>query len=204
MRYLQAENKHKPLIEAYNLLDKYSYINNTREKFQYKLDIILYLIQVFTRAEDEENLIKYLRKYFEILNKISKDDQIVYSNRLLKMLKLLVKTNANSSSSGKFDHLCAKYLNKVEKFYSEFFELTPEILNEKLLDVNYIFSDFYYCAAHLLKNVNLDDSVLSMILANKIYEYKLGGLSENFKETNMFIASKIDRTNLNNLDGESN
>lgn len=158
---------------------------------------------MFSRAEDEANLNKHIKKLFEILISISKENQIIYANKILQMLKLIVKSTANSPSSGKFDSLCYQYLNIVEKFYSEFFELTPQALNEKLHEVNFIFADFYFCAAHMLKNINIDDSVVSMMLANRIYYFKLGALSQNFKETGLFISGRIDKTTLNNLDGES-
>ena len=164
---------------------------------------MLYLLQVFSKAEDEPNFNKYFNKYLEILNTISKENRIIYANKILAMLKLIVKSSANSPTAGKFDTLCYQYLNKIENFYSEFFQLTPEILNDNLQDVNFIFSDFYYCAAQMLKDINIDDSVVSMMLANRIYQFRLGVLSQNFKETSFFISNRIDKTTLNNLDGES-
>ena len=158
---------------------------------------------MYSRAEDETNFNKYFKKYFEILSTISKENRIIYANKILQMLKLIVKSTANSPSSGKFDTLCFQYLNKIENFYSEFFELTPEILNDKLHEINFVFADFYFCAAHMLKNINIDDSVVSMMLASRIYQYKLGSLSQNYKEASFFISSRIDKTSLNNLDGES-
>jgi len=176
---------------------------NSREKSEYLLNLTLYLIQVFSRAEDDINLNKHLKNFFEILNTMSIENQIFHSNNTLQMLKMVVKASVNSPSSGKFEFLFYQYLNKIEKFYSDFFELNQDILNNKTQEVNFIFGDFYYCASHLMRNINLDDSVLLMILANRIYYYKLGSLSQNFKETNLYIKSKIDKTSLNNLDGES-
>jgi len=202
-RFLQPENKQKPLIEAFNLIESNVFIYNSREKSEYQLNIMLYLLQVFSKAEDEANFNKYFNKYLEILNTISKENRIIYANKILAMLKLIVKSSANSPTAGKFDTLCYQYLNKIENFYSEFFQLTPEILNDNLQDVNFIFSDFYYCAAQMLKDINIDDSVVSMMLANRIYQFRLGVLSQNFKETSFFISNRIDKTTLNNLDGES-
>ncbi len=200
---MQPENKHRPLIEAYNQIESNTHIYNSREKSEYQLNILLYLIQVFSRAEDEANFNKYLKKHFEILSLISNENQITNANRILQMLKLIVKSTANSPSSGKFDAVCFQYLNNIEKFYSEFFELTPEALNDKLQEVNFIFGDFYYCASHMLKNINIDDSVVSMMLASRIYYYNLGVLSQNYKETNLFISRRIHETTFNSLDGES-
>lgn len=90
------------------------------------------------------------------------------------------------------------YLNTIESFYSAFFDLTPEILDKKINEVNYIFSDFYYCAAHLVKAYKLEDSFLCMDLANKIYFNKLGGLSENFKESNNFLNKLDEKARLEN------
>lgn len=202
-RFLQPENKHKPLIEAYNLIESTSLITNSREKSEYQLNLLLYLVQVFSRAEDEKNLTKYFKKYLEILNTISKENRIVYANRILKLLKLIVKSNANSPSANKYDILCYQHLNKIEKIYTDFFEITPEFLNDKLFEMNFIFSDFYFCAAHMLKEINIDDSVVSMVLANQIYYHKLGALSQSYKETSLFISSNKDKTSLDNLDGES-
>lgn len=203
LRFLQPENKHKPLYEAYNLIESNPFIYNSREKSEYQLNIIAYLLQVFSRADDQANFNKYFDKFFEILKTISKEKRIVYANRTLQMVKLIVKANTNSSYSEKFYETCLEKVMEQETFYIEFFELTPEILNDKLHEVNFIFSDYYYCIAHMLEDVDIDDSVIAMVVANHIYKHKLGTLSENFKESMSFINARAHKTSYDNVDGES-
>lgn len=204
LKFLQPDNKHKPLIDAYNSIKANDHLSTfAKEKIEYEVDLVLYLLQVFARAEDESNFNKYLKKYIDLLNLLSKDDKIFYINKILLMIKLIVKSTQNCTNPGKIYYACFEYLNQIEKFYSEFFELTPDVLNNKLNTLNFIFSDFYYCAAHLLKNINIDDSVVSMMIANRIYYHKLGALSKSFKETSIFIDDNVDKSNIKSPDGET-
>ena len=187
LKYLTLENKHKVLIECYNQLESNKFILNTKEKKLYKLNLTLSLILVFTRAEDETNFNKYFKKYFELLNKISTKDQIFYVNRVMKLIHDIVEISSCSKTAGKYEDALYDYMIYVENYYLNFYSLDKEKLNNHIDKVNYIFGDFYYTGALIMKEVNIDDSIVSMNLANQIYYYKLGELSQIFKESRNYI-----------------
>ncbi len=181
------ENKHKPILECFSQFESNKLLLNTKEKKVYKLNLLLSLIKIYTRAEDFENFNKFFKRYFEVLNKICNKEEIFYINRTMKLIHEIVLISSYSKNGGIYENAIYDYMKYVENFYVKFHSLDQKKLTENIENLNYVFGNFYFTAAYIMKEINVDDSIVAMNLANQIYYYKLGTLSHNFKESRNFI-----------------
>jgi hypothetical protein len=174
-------------LECFSQFESNKLLLNTKENKVYKLNLLLSLIKIYTRAEDFENFNKYFKRHFEVLNKLCNKEQIFYINRVMKLIYEIVLISTYSKNGGTYENAIYDYMKYVENFYIKFHNLDQSKLTENIEKLNYVFGNFYFTAALIMKEINVDDSVVAMNLANQIYFYKLGNLSYNFKDSRNFL-----------------